>query len=242
MTINVPGTPRTQLMAQRYSIGSPPNMPLMSGCNSSMPLSPPVTPEHEHLPRSSLPYRPERILETKSVRISIDLTGRPSATYSVLRNQKLLENILYYVNSRTLLHCPRVNRFWLELIINSPALRRHLWIDPPPQPPGRNPKPYLNPFLATFRSNLAINAFVKREYSDATDYVLRFARKSKLLYLGGGSWRDMMVFLPSERAAGTLTVQVEDDDVPCVYDVIPIEMDWSQEVKMGALVDLILAG
>ncbi|KAF2217174.1 hypothetical protein CERZMDRAFT_93227 [Cercospora zeae-maydis SCOH1-5] len=243
MTINLPGPPPTEPMAQQHSVLCPPNVPLMASSNSSLPLSPPaVTPEQEHLTGSSLQCPPKRSLETQSIKSSIELKHRLSATYRALGDPKVLENILYFLDSRTLLRCPGVSRFWLEVIVNSPLLRRHLWIDPSPQP-GRNSEPYINPFLTTFRSNLAINAFVKREYSDATDFVLRFARKNKLLKLklGGGSWMDMMVFLPSERAVGALTVQVEDDDVPCIYDVIPVEIDWGQTVKLGALVDLVLA-
>lgn len=165
--------------------------------------------------------------------------SRSPASNAALSNPEILENILSHVNSRTLLHCTRVTKAWFEVIRSSPRLRRSLWIQLPTS--DRLPRPYLNPFLTFFRSNLAINAWIKRGYSDATDYVIRFACKNKLAMLGRGSWRDMLVFWPSERAVGELIVQVEDEDTPCVYDVFPMTMDWSQTVTLGALVDLITA-
>ncbi|GIZ41525.1 hypothetical protein CKM354_000482700 [Cercospora kikuchii] len=240
MTINKPFHAPPGFMAQRHSAAASSNTHPMQDGNLLMPLSPPITPEQGQLATSDLPFRPKRQVGAQLPNRSMDRnTSRSPASNAALSNPEILENILYHVNSRTLLHCTRVTKAWFDVIRNSPHLRRNLWVQLPTS--DRLPRPYLNPFFTFFRSNLAINAWIKRRYSDATDYVIRFACKSKLANLGRGSWRDMLVFWPSERAVGELIVQVEDEDTPCVYDVFPMTMDWSQTVTMGALVDLILA-
>ncbi|PIA89631.1 hypothetical protein CB0940_07111 [Cercospora beticola] len=206
----------------------------------TMTINMPLRLRTEHTPQMPT-YQPQNQADAgPSTKISVNISMPRSAVDNVLENSELLANILSSLNSRTLLHCSGVNRTWLKTISNSAQSRRNLWIQPPTQP-GRFPRPYLNPFFTYYYPNLAINAWVKREYSDATDYVIRFACKNKLAMLGRGSWRDMLVFWPSERAVGELIVQVEDEDTPCVYDVFPMTMDWSQTVTLGALVDLILA-
>ncbi|CAK1358260.1 unnamed protein product [Cercospora beticola] len=240
MTINKPFYAPPELVARRPSPSAPSNDHHMQDGNLLMPLSPPVTPEQYQLATSDLPFRTKHEVGAQLPNRSMDRNTRTSpASNAALSNPELVENILSHVNSRTLLHCTKVNKTWFEVIRSSPHLRRSLWVQLPTS--DRLPRPYLNPFFTFFRSNLAINAWIKRGYSDATDYVIRFACKNKLAMLGRGSWRDMLVFWPSERAVGELIVQVEDEDTPCVYDVFPMTMDWSQTVTLGALVDLILA-
>ncbi|PPJ50773.1 hypothetical protein CBER1_07480 [Cercospora berteroae] len=205
----------------------------------TMTINMPLRLRAEHTPQMPT-YQPNNQADADSLtKISVAISMPRSAVDNVLENPELLANILSSVNSRTLLHCSGINKIWLQTISNSAQSRRSLWLQLPTS--KRLPRPFLNPFFTYFYPSLAINAWVKREYTDATDYVIRFACKSKLVKLGRGSWRDMLVFWPSERAVGELIVQVEDEDTPCVYDVFPMTMDWSQTVTLGALVDLILA-
>ncbi|KAI5362712.1 hypothetical protein Slin15195_G100910 [Septoria linicola] len=172
-----------------------------------------------------------------TMRESADEPG--SAAEAVFGNAALLERILFKVDKLTLLHSMRVSRTFLDTIGGSRPLMRLLWMWAPRRP-DRRFEPLLNSFLTHFRHKLGINGWIKRERGQAVNWTLRLKSKEELAKLGRGSWREMIIFRPNDDALGELSVHVETEDTPCVYDIFSERLDWSQTVKMGALVDMLV--
>lgn len=142
-------------------------------------------------------------------------TMPPAATKKALGINELLENVLFYLPMKDLIHAQKVCQQWRNVVQKSKALRQHLYLEP--QPVTTHPEACSCPDKATWTT---VNSFMPmgkhaidrlphpflqdlyEPRSHGEDYSsLWFEREDivRILSWPSGTWEDMLVLQPPPK-------------------------------------------